>query len=318
MVLQRLKTRALKIAATAIALGIGFPLLTLTVVQSKELPKVEDEEKVNKSKKWKTRFYRVLPWRTMSRTWGSVCNLNVPKWTCNGMVSWYVKTWDVNLSEAERENIQDYSSLGDLFRRKLKPGARPIDPLCPLVSPCDGKVLIHGRVEDNGELEQVKGLSYNLFNFLGSPSWNKKSDRFLDGDIKNVQIPNSVIKRRPDSLTSLFYIVIYLAPGDYHRYHSPANWRIFFRRHFRGELLSVSPTVAKWVQDLLTLNERVVYIGQWTYGFFSMVPVGKPLLRHLCEQCFETSQFTILIFYSHRCNQCGFDYSLRGRGSRYE
>ena len=193
----------------------------------------------------------------------------------------YVKTWGVDLSEAERENVEDYENIADLFRRKLKPGARPIDPKSPLVSPCDGRVLIHGTVERNGELEQVKGLTYGLFNFLGSPSWTKKSVLQLEPESKDgkpMNIPNSIIKRRPDSATSLYYIVIYLAPGDYHRFHSPANWRIFFRRHFRGELLSVHPSVAEWVRGLFTLNERVVYIGQWAYGFFSMTPVGKSKL----------------------------------------
>jgi phosphatidylserine decarboxylase len=34
----------------------------------------------------------------------------------------------------------------------------------------------------------------------------------------------------------LYFIVIYLAPGDYHRFHSPANWVAESRRHFAGIL----------------------------------------------------------------------------------
>ena len=41
-----------------------------------------------------------------------------------------------------------------------------------------------------------------------------------------------------------------------------------------GELFSVSPYMAKRLQNLFVLNERVALLGRWRYGFFGMVPVG--------------------------------------------
>lgn len=34
--------------------------------------------------------------------------------------------------------------------------------------------------------------------------------------------------------TRLCYAVLYLAPGDYHRIHAPADWSVDERRHFPG------------------------------------------------------------------------------------
>jgi phosphatidylserine decarboxylase len=55
----------------------------------------------------------------------------------------------------------------------------------------------------------------------------------------------------------MFFMVVYLAPGDYHRFHSPTSWVVEKRRHFTGDLFSVSPYIAKRMQDLFVLNERV-------------------------------------------------------------
>ena len=78
----------------------------------------------------------------------------------------------------------------------------------------------------------------------------------------------------PEHHTALYYVVVYLAPGDYHRFHSPTAWVAESRRHFAGDLYSVSPYLVSMLPGLFTLNERVVLLGRWRHGFFSFVPVG--------------------------------------------
>jgi len=58
------------------------------------------------------------------------------------------------------------------------------------------------------------------------PHWNEYKSKLL---------------HNPDN--ELFQLVIYLAPGDYHRFHSPAKWTVKFRRHFQGILKTLKVCV---------------------------------------------------------------------------
>ena len=243
-----------------------------------------------------------------------------------------------SLSEAAESDLHQYKNLASFFYRKLKPGVRPIDTTSSaLLSPADGRVLQYGMIE-NGEVEQVKGMTYRLEALLGSvtsgeqklneestmsseSSVNAGTEDIVKAD-EEFAIVNGISYTLPNLLsgpgdqrttsatdmsttprsssesevradlalgnsssqswfssssktpTALYYIVIYLAPGDYHRFHSPASWVAEKRRHFAGELYSVSPYLQRTLPGLFTLNERVVLLGRWRWGFFSFTPVG--------------------------------------------
>jgi phosphatidylserine decarboxylase len=51
-------------------------------------------------------------------------------------------------------------------------------------------------------------------------------------------------------------------------------WVVTSRRHFAGELYSVSPYLQHTLPGLFMFNERVVLLGRWRWGFFSYTPVG--------------------------------------------
>ena len=40
------------------------------------------------------------------------------------------------------------------------------------------------------------------------------------------------VKLNPEN--ELYQIVVYLAPGDYHRFHAPTDFQINSRRHYPG------------------------------------------------------------------------------------
>lgn len=43
---------------------------------------------------------------------------------------------------------------------------------------------------------------------------------------------------------------------------------------FKGTLLSVSPSFLSRINGLFHINERVLYVGEWIYGFFSLTAIG--------------------------------------------
>jgi len=159
---------------------------------------------------------------------------------------------------------------------------------------------------DDREFAELNGISYTLDQLLGDdekqkaqahethdaslpPEESKDNKEEMARDVRTVGMEVGLKSHGKDEViregNQLYFIVIYLAPGDYHRFHSPTNWVAESRRHFAGiapqwasliagELFSVSPYIANRVPNLFTLNERVAILGRWRYGFFSMTPVG--------------------------------------------
>lgn len=224
--------------------------------------------------------YLKLPLRLLSRSWGHANSFSrVPVWLRPYVFGLYSNMYAVNMDEAENPDYKSYKNLSEFFRRAIKPSVRPIDPVSDVVSPADGKILHYGWVT-NGEVEQVKGINYSLQKFLGPlPSepvhddWGREDGySFKWGTVPLKQYMRALM-HKPDE-NNLYHCVIYLAPGDYHRFHSPADWIVEHRRHFPGDLLSVNPRIASLIPNLFVLNERVVLSGKWNHGFFSMTAVG--------------------------------------------
>ncbi|EFP91706.2 phosphatidylserine decarboxylase [Puccinia graminis f. sp. tritici CRL 75-36-700-3] len=107
----------------------------------------------------------------------------------------------------------------------------------------------------------------------------------------HTDIVRGELETLPSSGNCMFFFVVYLAPGNYHCFHSPADWKVERCCHFAGlftpwlhlslkngmtigELFSVSPWMGGELADLFVLNKRVALLGQWRHGFFSMTPVG--------------------------------------------
>ncbi|KAF6082492.1 phosphatidylserine decarboxylase [Phyllostomus discolor] len=217
---------------------------------------------------WEVALYKSVPTRLLSRAWGRLNQVELPHWLRRPVYSLYIWTFGVNMKEAAVEDLHHYRNLSEFFRRKLKPQARPVCGLHSVISPSDGKILSFGQVK-NSEVEQVKGVTYSLESFLG-PRASPEDPPFPPAT-SHSSFRNQLVTREGNEL---YHCVIYLAPGDYHCFHSPTDWTVSHRRHFPGSLMSVNPGMARWIKELFCHNERVVLTGDWKHGFFSLTAVG--------------------------------------------
>ena len=188
---------------------------------------------------WRLRSYRRFPWRVFSRNWGRLANTQFYfKWINTFLIWLYAKGFGCKLEEAEFQ-WTDYKTLGHFFTRKLKPGIRPICPNAQIVSPADGSMTHFGQFK-GGFLEQVKGSHYSLAYFLGlqSPAQPGTSgtDPSASGKVATMHasvsegaVASSLLHKK-DGSTVLMQMIIYLSPGDYHRFHSPTDWSVIYRR----------------------------------------------------------------------------------------
>ncbi|XP_016893983.1 phosphatidylserine decarboxylase proenzyme, mitochondrial isoform X5 [Cynoglossus semilaevis] len=216
-------------------------------------------------------LYRSFPMRFISRTWGRINEVELPTWLRKPLYSLYIWTFGVNMQEAAVEDLHHYRNLGEFFRRRLKPAVRPLCAASCVISPADGRILHFGQVK-NSEVEQVKGITYSLETFLGPQQHLSNDSSSYSPSSPSSSSFKDLLLSSPEN--DLFHVVVYLAPGDYHCFHSPTDWKVALRRHFPGSLMSVNPGVARWVKELFCLNERVVLTGQWQHGFFSLTAVG--------------------------------------------
>ncbi|KCV69265.1 hypothetical protein H696_03692 [Fonticula alba] len=218
-------------------------------------------------------LYSFLPLNLLSRGWGWLTSLPVPVSLRGPLYHGWLHYFAGHPEEMQLP-AEAYRSLGDFFVRHLRPGVRAIGPdvtgpldaapqLGALSCPADGRVMSAQPVTGN-LLEQIKGSHYVLSAFLGEDIIQEH----LDTQAAAAAGATATPARR------LYQIVIYLGPGDYHRFHSPAAWSVRQRRHFPGELWSVSPAVVRKVRGLFNHNERVVYSGDWAHGRMTFSAIG--------------------------------------------
>jgi phosphatidylserine decarboxylase len=161
----------------------------------------------------------------------------------------FISTYKVDAAEFA-DAPDSYGTFNEFFYRKLKSGARPIDPdPDSAVFPADGR---HFGFADVSKLEGifVKGAVFDLGKLLGNDALKA---RFHNGSM--------VLSR--------------LCPVDYHRFHFPVSGVAGAPVTINGPLYSVNPIALRQNIHIFTENKRAVtQIQSDRFGLVAMLEIG--------------------------------------------
>jgi phosphatidylserine decarboxylase len=174
-------------------------------------------------------FMKLLPKNAASRAFGIVTRLRIP-FVSKALRNVFANYYKLNMEESEYP-LSHYRNIGELFIRRLKPGARPIAD-SEIVSPVDGVLSQTGVFDENQKLIQAKGKYYTLKDLLRNEEMAK---RFEGGA----------------------FATIYLAPFNYHRIHSPVKGELVDVAYCPGTLWPVNVGSVERVEGLFCINERL-------------------------------------------------------------
>lgn len=200
--------------------------------------------------------WRVAPKRAYSGAVGWGAARGIPGWFRSTFLGRFARLYGIDVTEAER-SLAEYRTLDEFFTRRLREGARPVDPdVNVVVAPSDGTVIESGVVTE-GQLVQVKGVLFELDELLGDASLASK---FEGGG----------------------YLTTYLSPRDYHRVHSPVAGSIVAWRHVPGTLFPVGASSVAREPGLFISNERLVtIIDGGRAGLCALVMVAAVGVGHI-------------------------------------
>lgn len=191
---------------------------------------------------------KFLPQHLLSRLVGIVAGSEIG-FIKSLFIQFAIKRYNVDLSEAEQTDPNEYRSFNDFFTRSLSAGARPISG--EFCSPADGEISQLGNLEA-GRVLQAKGINYSLAKLLG----RENIENFESGS----------------------FITIYLSPRDYHRVHSPVSGKLTEARYIPGRLFSVNQKTTEAIEELFAINERLVMEFETDHGAASVIMVGAMIV----------------------------------------
>lgn len=199
----------------------------------------------------------LIPKQAITMLAGKLASAQAGKLT-TAVIKWFVKRYQVNMTEAEKPDITSYKSFNEFFTRPLKNGARHINK-ADFICPVDGAISQLGDIQAD-QIIQAKGHQYSTLAMLAG-------DKTLAANFQNGH-----------------FATLYLSPKDYHRIHMPCDGTLKSMTYVPGDLFSVNPTTAQGVPGLFARNERVICEFDSAHGLFVLILVGATIVGSMATQ----------------------------------
>ena len=198
----------------------------------------------------------LLPHHLLSRLIGFAAECRAA-WFKDRLIGWFARQYQVNMAEAQVEELTAYEHFNAFFTRALKDGARPLDSTPgAILNPCDGAISQLGKIEQ-GRIFQAKGHSFSAMELLGGD--HERAAPFMGGA----------------------FATVYLSPKDYHRVHMPVSGTLREMVYVPGRIFSVNTVTAQGVPELFARNERVVCLFDTERGPMAVVLVGAMIVASI-------------------------------------
>ncbi len=182
------------------------------------------------------RAYRFFPHRLLNGAARRLALARAPRPLVRAVIRAWVRHHQVDLSEGQRRSPDDFATLEELFLRRLRPDARPVDPH-GIASPADGHVIEAGVLHPDATIA-VKGRRLSLR-----------------------RIVNGAVSRAPWPLSDYAggrYAVIFLSPRGYHRIHMPVAGELVDVRWVGGRFFPQNERALAQIPGVYERNERAV------------------------------------------------------------
>lgn len=177
----------------------------------------------------------------------------------------FIEQADINIAEAKKR-VEEFKSFNDFFYRELKEGARTVDYReNVLASPADGKILAFENLDIEKEF-YIKGDKFTLEEFFADKGL---ANKYKDG----------------------VFMIIRLAPIDYHRFHFPVDGEISESKLIDGVYYSVSTHAIKKNFRILCENKREYSILKTEkFGDIAMFEVGATMVGGI-KQSYKSNSY---------------------------